>query len=113
MSRWAVVRVNAFSACGLRLQVVSSNAGQNNRRTVGEFSDKREVSAHGLDGLPESGKQQIAALFKARNTVLGDTESLGHADLRELAGVPELAQGHFLCDQLNSAGLDLLPLGGA
>jgi len=26
--------------------------------------------------------------------------------------VPELAQGHFLCDQLNSAGLDLLPLGG-
>src|SRR5271157_2785414 len=75
------MRVNTFSTCELRLRIVFGNAGQNNRRTVGEFSDKRQVSAHGLDGLPESGKQEIAPLFKTRNTVLSDTEGLGHADL--------------------------------
>jgi hypothetical protein len=90
-----------------------SNARQNNWRTVGEFSDKRQASPHGLDGLSEGGQQEIAALFEARNTVLGDTESLGHADLREFAGVPEFAQGHFLGNQLGGAGLDLLTLGGA
>jgi hypothetical protein len=96
------MRVNPFSASGLRLRIVFGNAGQNNQRTVGEFSDKRQVSAHGLDGLPKSGKQEIAALFKARNTVLGDTEGLGHTDLSQLAGVPELAQAHFPRDELAS-----------
>jgi hypothetical protein len=107
------MRVSIFSACGLRLRIVFCNATQNNWRTVGEFSDEREISAHGLNGLAESGKQQIAALFKARNTVLGDSESLGHANLREFAGVPELAQSHFLRDQLSSASLDLFSLGRA
>ena len=41
--------VRIFSACGL------GDAGQNNRRTVGEFSDERHVAPHGLDGVPESG----------------------------------------------------------
>ena len=30
--------VRIFSACGLRLRIVFGDAGQNNRRTVGEFS---------------------------------------------------------------------------
>ena len=33
--------------------------------------------------------------------------------VRELASVPEFAQGHFLGNQLSGAGLDLLPLSGA
>ena len=40
--------------------------------------------------------------LKARNTVLGDTEGLGHTDLSQLAGVPELAQAHFPRDELAS-----------
>lgn len=47
--------VRIFSACGLRLRIVLGDAGQNNRRTVGEFSDERQVAPHGLDGVPESG----------------------------------------------------------
>src|SRR5947207_2477819 len=77
-----------FSPCGLGLGIASSNAGQNNWRTIRKFSDQRQVSAHRLDGLAQSGKQQIAALFKTRNTVLRNTQRLGHADLGELASVP-------------------------
>jgi hypothetical protein len=47
--------VRIFSVCGLSLQIVFGDAGQNNRRTVGEFSDERQVAPHGLDGVPESG----------------------------------------------------------
>jgi len=64
----------------------------------------------------QSGKSTslaIAALFEARNTILGYAKSLGHADLRELARVPELAQGHLLGNQLSGASLDLLALGGS
>src|SRR5260370_30267364 len=103
----------ASSTFGFRLLFGSSHAGQNNWLTVGKFSHKRQLAAHGLNGLAESGKQEIAALFETRNTVLGYTESLGHANLRELAGVPQFAQGHFLGNQLSGAGFDLLALGGA
>jgi hypothetical protein len=51
-------------------RIFFGNAGQNHGVTVGEFSNERQVSAHGLDGLPQRGEQQIAALFEARNTVL-------------------------------------------
>src|ERR1022692_3425316 len=102
-----------LSACGLKPRMVFGNTGQNNGRAVGEFSDKRQAPAHGRDGLPERGEQQVAALFEPRNTVLGDPESFSQPDLRELARVPQLAQGHLLRDQLSGAGLDLLALGGA
>jgi hypothetical protein len=105
--------VNVLAAGWFRPRLLIGNTGQNNRRTIGEFSDKREVSAHGLDGLPKRGQQQIAALFEARNAVLGDTESLSHADLRELARVPKLAQGHLLGNQLSGASFDFLALSGA
>jgi hypothetical protein len=36
--------VRIFSACGLRLRIFFGDAGQNNRRTVGEFSDERRVA---------------------------------------------------------------------
>ena len=65
--------------------IAFGDAGQNNRLTVGEFGHQRQVPAHGLDGLPERGKQQIAALFEARNTVLGDPKRLGYLYLSELA----------------------------
>src|SRR6476661_6620978 len=87
---------------------IFGDAGENDRLTVGKLSYERQVSAHGLDGLSKRGEQQIAALFKARNAVLRDPESFGHPDLRELARLPQLAQGHLLGDQLSSARLDLL-----
>src|SRR5579864_9043216 len=73
--------------CGLRFRIawiVYGDSGQNNRLAVGKFSDKRQVAAHRLDRLAERRKQQVAALFKFRNTVLTNSESLGHAHLREL-----------------------------
>ena len=90
------------------IPLVCSNAGQDDGRTIGEFRDKGQFSPHGLDGLAQGGQQQIAALFESRNTVLGDAEGLGHSDLRELARVAQLAQGHLLGNQLSGAGLDLL-----
>src|SRR6476646_4571488 len=36
------------------------------------FGHKRQIPATGLDGFPERGQQQIASLFEAGNTVLGD-----------------------------------------
>src|ERR1035438_8559867 len=88
------------------IPLVCSNAGQDDGRTIGEFRDKGQFSPHGLDGLAQGGQQQIAALFESRNTVLGNAEGLGHSDLRELARVAQLAQGHLLGNQLSGAGLD-------
>lgn len=58
--------------------------GQDDRRAVGEFSDKGQIAAHTLDGLAKCGQQKIAPPFEAGNSVLGDSERFGHADLREL-----------------------------
>src|ERR1700730_15639692 len=92
---------------------IFGNARQNHWRTVGKLGDQRKIPAHGLDRFSERGQQEIAPPFEARNTVLGDPERLGHLYLRELARVPQFAQGHFLSNQLCGAGLDLLALGGA
>ena len=101
---------DTFPACRLWPRIIFGNAGQNHRGTVGKLGDQRKIPAHRLNGLSESGQQEIAPLFKARNTVLGDPERLGHLYLRELARVPQFAQGHFLGNQLSRAGLDLLAL---
>jgi hypothetical protein len=89
-------------------RIILGNAGQNHWRTVGKLGDKRKIPAHGLDRFSERGQQQIAPLFEARNTVLGDPERLGHLYLRELARVPQFAQSHLLGDQPGGAGLDFL-----
>jgi hypothetical protein len=75
--------------------------------------DSMTGAAHGLDGLSESRKQEIAALFEARNTILGDPEFLGHANLRELASSPQLTQGQIPRNRIRRAGLDLPALGRA
>ena len=107
------MRVRVFPACRLGRRPAFRDTGQHDRRAVREFSDKRQIATHRLDGLPERGQQEVAALFEARNAVLGDPEGLGHADLRALAGLAELAQGHFLGNQLRRANLDLLALSEA
>src|ERR1039458_6929146 len=73
----------AFSTLGLSPRTLLRNPRQNHRRTIGEFSHQRQLSAHRLDGLPQRGEQQIAELFKPRNAVLGDPASLGHARSEE------------------------------
>ncbi|HEX5424059.1 MAG TPA: hypothetical protein VFW94_10955 [Candidatus Acidoferrales bacterium] len=42
---------------------------------------------------------------------MSDAESLGYTRLRELAGLSEITQAHFLLDYLSGAVLDLLTLG--
>jgi hypothetical protein len=49
------VHVNVFSTCRLRLRIRFGNSGKNDRRTVGEFGDQRQVPAHRLYRLPERG----------------------------------------------------------
>ena len=49
----------------------------------------------------------------AGNAVLGDPESLGHADLRKVPCRPELTHRHLFLNQVHRAGLDLLALNGA
>ena len=100
-------------ACLLWPRIIFPNAGQDHWRTVGKLGNQRKIPSHGLDCFSERGQQEIAPLFEARNTVLGDPERLGHLYLRELARVPQFAQGHFLADQLSGAGLDPLALGRA
>lgn len=69
---------------------VSRNPRENNGLTVGEFGNQGQTSPHRLDGLPERGKQEIAALFEAGNTILANAEHIGHARLRELPRAPKL-----------------------
>jgi len=99
-------------ACRLWPRAIVGNAGQNRWRTVGKLGDQRKIPAHGLNRFSERGQREIAPLFEARNTVLGDPERLGYLYLRKLARVPQLAQGHLLGDQFTGPGLDLLALGG-
>jgi len=88
------------------------NAGQDYGCTVGKLGYEREIPAHYLDGLSQGGKQDIAALLKARNAILSDAEGFCHAYLRKFPRAPEFPQGHLLRDQFCRAGLDLLALRG-
>jgi len=86
---------------------IFGNARQHDRIAVGEFSHQRQVSAHGLNGLPQSGNHQIGAFFKLGNAVLPYAAFLGHANLSELACAPELLQRHFLGDEPGRTGRHL------
>src|SRR5260370_32173765 len=96
-----------------RLGIHCRYAGEHNGVTVRKLREKGQAAAHGLHGLAKRRKQKIAALLEARDTVLGDAESLRNADLGEPARVPEFPQGHFLGNQLSRARLNLLAAGGA
>src|SRR5258708_27057932 len=76
------LRLQVFSICWLGPVLPIRNAGQNNRRTIGKFSDQREVPAHRLNRLPERGQQKITALFQTRNAILSNSEGLGYTNLR-------------------------------
>jgi hypothetical protein len=71
------------------------------------------MSAHGLDGLPQSRKQKVAPFFEFGNAVLADPESFGHPYVSELARTPETLQGHFLGDELGHARFYFLATGWA
>lgn len=64
------------------------DAGEDYRLSVWKLRDEGEIAAHRLDRFSQGGKQKVAALFEARNAILGDAEFPGHADLRQLAGAP-------------------------
>jgi len=68
---------------------------------------RRRLTRPSPSRFPESGQQEIAALFEPRDAVLGDPEGLGDADLCQLAGLPKLTQCHFLGNELGCSGLDL------
>src|SRR5580704_19720412 len=98
-------------AYGIWRRPIFSNAREKHWRAVGKLGDQRKTPAHGRDRFSERGQQEIAPLFEARNTILGDPQRLGHLHLRELARRPQFAQRHFLGDQPSGAGLNLLPVG--
>ena len=50
------------------------------------------LDAHCLNSLSKICQQQTSALVEARNTVLGNPESLRHTKLRELARFAQLTQ---------------------
>src|SRR5882724_851856 len=82
--------------------------GDDDRRAVGKLGNDAHVPAHGFDGFSQRRKQQVAAFFKAGDAVLGDSEGLGNAGLRKLAGLSDVAQAHFLGNDFNRTVLDLL-----
>jgi hypothetical protein len=105
---WSNTQV--FSPCCMMLRLVLRNPEKNNRGAVWELSNKREVTTHCLNRLPQRGKQEVAALFETRNTVLRYAERLSDADLRKFARLPKLAQSHLLCNQVGGARFDSFPL---
>jgi hypothetical protein len=84
---------------------------EDDRRAVRKVSYDAHFAAHGFDGFSQRGKQQVAAFFEAGDAVLGDSEGLGEASLRQFAGLAEVAQAHFLGNDLSRAILDSLSLG--
>jgi hypothetical protein len=87
--------------------------GKEDRRAVGKLGNDAQVATHGFDGFSQRGKQQVAAFFKPGDAVLGDPEGLGNAGLRKLAGLSQVAQAHFLRNDLGRTALDFLSLGWA
>jgi len=87
--------------------------GKEDRRAVGKLGNDVHVATHGFDRFSQRGEQQVAAFFKPRDAVLSDPESFGNAGLRQLAGLSEVAQAHFLGYEFTRTVLDLLSLGWA
>jgi hypothetical protein len=73
-----------------------------------EFGDKRQASAHSFNGLPWSGDHQVGAFFEFGNAVLPNAQFLGHAYLCDLTDTAKFLQGHFLGNEVSSAGLHSL-----
>ena len=72
-------------------RLVIGDARQNDRRTVGELGDKRQVPAHPLNRLLRRRQKQIDALLKPRQVVLCVSKPPRQAYLIELAGLAKLA----------------------
>jgi len=92
--------------------MVCGQVGQDDGGAVGELGDDADVAAHGVYGLAQSGEQEIAAFFEARDAVLGDAEDFGDAGLSEFAGFAKIAKAHFFSDELGGAGRDPFALRG-
>jgi hypothetical protein len=77
-----------------------------------ETRHEREPPALHLDGLAQRGKQDIAALLKARNAILSDAKYRCHAHLREFS--PRRSSCRVICPdtQFCRAGLDLFAVRG-
>jgi len=96
--------LGAFAPSAFRVGAAVADAGQDDGITVGKLRDKGEPAAHGFDIVGQGGQQHIRALFKTRDSVLGDPHASGETDLRALAGAAQLLPDHFLGDQLVRAG---------
>ncbi len=85
---------------------------QDHRRAIRKLSDNANVAAHRLDRFAQRRKEKIASFFKPGNAILRDSQNPRHASLRKFAGLAEIAQTHFLGNELGRAILDLFSLGG-
>ena len=65
---------------GSGARVILGNTGQHNRSTIRKFGHQRQGSTHRLYRFPECGQQQITALLKPRDAVLGDPQLFSYAE---------------------------------
>src|SRR5580692_1004780 len=100
------------SSC-LAWAIVLRQCSQCDWATIRKFSDNAHISSHRPYGFSQCRYQQIAAFFESRDAVLGNPEPFGDTGLRELAGLPKVAQAHFLSDYLSRAVFYLLALSWA
>lgn len=89
-----------LSACRPGRRRVLRERQEHHRAAVWELRDQGQRAAHRFHGFPKGREQDIASLLEARDAVLLDFQSLGNADLRQLTGFSELAQGHLFRHQL-------------
>ena len=88
---------------GRRLGIHGGKSSQNYGLPVGKLSDKEEVAPHGYDVAAQGRNEQVGTFFQAGNAVLASLEDFSDAGLGKAAGLPEIAQGHFLGDELCGA----------
>ena len=74
-------------------RAIVGQPGQHDWGAIGKFSNDAHIATHGLDCLSQRGKQQIAAFFQPRDTVLSDPKSFGDASLRKAASLSEVGSG--------------------
>jgi hypothetical protein len=75
-------------------------------RAVRELCQKLELAAHGFDIAAQRRQQHVAALLQARDGLLLVAKLARQADLCALERAAQVAQGHFLGDQLSGASVD-------